>query len=83
MKDVGIFSKTTMVNNLHSIVQENRCQLLDALQPDPVQYISHHSGIERLSKRYRVDVSYPVEKLAYCRLTRRIQPSISSLRIEV
>jgi len=48
-----------------------------------VQYISHHPGIERLSKRYRVDVSYPKSRLTYSRLTLRIQPSISSLSNEV
>jgi len=45
--------------------------------------ISNHPGIERLSKRYAVDVSYPESRLAYSRLTRSIQPSISSLRNEV
>jgi hypothetical protein len=45
--------------------------------------ISNHPGIERQSKRYRVDVSYPETRLAYSRLTRIVQPSISSLRNEV
>jgi len=45
--------------------------------------ISNHPGIERQSKRYRVDVSYPETWLAYSRLTRIVQPSISSLRNEV
>jgi len=65
------------------MAQENRCQLLDAPETDPVQYISNHPWIERLSKEYRVDVSYPETRLACFRLTRRIQLSIFSLRNEV
>jgi len=45
--------------------------------------ISNHSGIERLSQRYRGDVSYPETLLAYSRLPRRVQLSIFSLRNEV
>jgi len=72
-----------MLDNLQSIAQETRCQLLDPPETDPVQYISNHPWIERLFKRYRVDVSHPETQLVYFRLTRRIQPSISSLRNEV
>jgi len=47
----------------------------------PIQLgISNHPGIERLSMRYGVDVSYAETGLAYYRLTRSIQLSISSLR---
>jgi len=45
--------------------------------------ISNHPRIERKSKRYRVDVSYHATRLAYSRLTRIVQQSISSLRNEV
>ena len=53
-----------MLNNLQSIAKENRNQCLDFPETDPVQYISNHPGIERLSKRYPVDVSYPDTRLA-------------------
>jgi len=72
-----------MLNTLKSIAQENRSQLLDSSETDPVQYISNRPGIDQLSQRYRVDVSYPETQFAYSRLTQRIQPSISSLRNEV
>jgi len=72
-----------MMNILQSIAQENRCQLLNSPETDPVQYISNHPGIERLSKQYGVDVSYPEIQLTYSRLTQKIQPIISSLRNEV
>ena len=72
-----------MLNHCQSIAQENRSQLLDSPETDPVQYIANHPWIDRLSKRYRVDASYPETRLAYSRLTRWIQPSISSLRNEV
>ena len=45
--------------------------------------LSNDPGIETLSKRYPLNVSYPKTWLAYSRLTRRIQPCISSLRNEV
>jgi len=83
MKDFGIFTESSMLNNFLSIAQENGCQLLDPPDTDPVQYISNHPGIERRSKGYRVDISYLETRLVYFRLTRRIQPSISSLRNEV
>jgi len=82
-KEFGIFTESSMLNNLQSIAQENRSQLLDSPETDPVQYISNHPGIDRLSKQYRVDISYPKTWLAYSRLSSRIQPSISSLRNEV
>jgi len=68
-KEFAIFTKSSMLNNLQLIAQENRFQLLDSPETDPVQYISHHSGIDRLSKRYGVDVSYSETRLMYCRLT--------------
>jgi len=72
-----------MLNNLQSVAHEYRYQHLDSPETDPSQYISNHPGIERLSKRYRVDVSYLKTWLAYSRQTRWIQQSISSLRHEV
>jgi hypothetical protein len=48
-----------MLNHLQSIAQENRSQLIDSPETDLVQSIANHPGIERLSKRYRVDLSYP------------------------
>ena len=82
-KEFWIFAESTMLNNLQLIAQENRCQLLNSPETDPLQYITNHPGIDRLSKRYRVDGSYPGTQLAYCRLTRRIQPSIFLLRNKV
>jgi hypothetical protein len=67
-KQFGIFTESTMFNNLQSIAEENHCQLLDFAEPDPAQYVSNHPAIERLSKRYPVDVSYPETWLAYSRL---------------
>ena len=72
-----------MLNNIQSIAQEIRCQLLDPPEADPVQYISNYPWILRQSKRNRVDVSFPETLLAYFRLTRSILPSISLLRHEV
>jgi len=66
-----------------SIAQENRYQLLDPPATHPAEYISNHPFIERLSKRFRVAVSYPKTQLAYSRLRRKILPRISSLRNEV
>jgi hypothetical protein len=68
-KEFGIFSESTHVNNSHSIARENRYQLLDFPEADPVPYISNHSVIERLSKQYPVDVLYPETRLAYSRVT--------------
>jgi len=62
-------------SQLHKRIAVNFSTLLRQIQ----LRISNHPGIERLSKRYQVDVSYPETRLAYSRLTRRIQPSISSL----
>jgi hypothetical protein len=67
-KEFGIFSESTLLNNLQSIAKENRCQLLDISETDPAQHISIHPGIEPLSMPDRVDVSYPETRLAYSRL---------------
>jgi len=72
-----------MLNDFHSIAQENHCQLLDSPETDLAQNISHHPGIERQSNRYWMDESYSKTQLVYSRLTKRIQPSISSRRNEV
>jgi len=64
---------------LHKRIAVNFSTLLRQIQ----LAISNHPAMERLSKRYRIDVSYPETRLAYSRLTRSIQPSISSLRNEV
>jgi len=61
-----------MLNNLQSIAHEYRYQHLDSPETDTSQYISNHPGIERLSKRFRVDVSYPRTWLAYSKPTGRI-----------
>ena len=65
-------------SQLHKWIAVNFSTLLRQVQ----LRISNHPGIERLSKRYRVGVSYPEIRLAYSRLTRIVQPSISSLRNE-
>jgi len=57
MTEFGIFTKSTMLNNSQSIAQNNSYQLFDSPVTDPAQNISIHPGIERLSQRYRVDVS--------------------------
>jgi len=82
-KEFEIFTESSMLNNLQSIAQQNRSQLLDRPETDPVQYISNQAGRDRQSKGYRVHVSYPETRLAYSKLTRSIQLSISSLRNEV
>jgi hypothetical protein len=82
-KEFRIFPESTLLNNLQSIAKENRYQHLDFPETDPVQYISNHPGIERLSMPDRVDVSYPYPRLAYSRLNRRIQLSISSLKNQI
>jgi hypothetical protein len=82
-KEFEIFTESSMLSNLQSIAQENRSQLLDPPETDPVEDISSHPGIDRQSKRYQVDVSYPETRLAYSMLTGSLQPSISSLRKEV
>jgi len=83
VKEFGIFNESTIVTDFQSFAQGNRCQLLDSPETDPAPNISNHPGIERLSKRYRVDISYPEIRLAYSRLTSRIQPGICLLRNEV
>jgi len=80
MTEFWIFIESTLLNMLQSIAQENRCQLLDTPETDSGQYISNHPSIERLFKRYPFGGSYPMALLACSRLTRRILPSISSLR---
>jgi hypothetical protein len=55
-KELEIFTISSMLNNLQSIAQENRSELLDPPEKDPVQYISNHAGTDRQSKRYRVDI---------------------------
>jgi len=60
---------------LHKTIAVNFSTVLRQIQLG----ISNHPGIEKLSKRYRGDVSYPETQLAYSKLTRSIQPSISSL----
>ena len=69
MKGFGIFSESTMSYNSQSIAQDNRCQLLKSPETDLVLYLSNHPGMERLSKRYPVNVSCPETWLAYFRLT--------------
>jgi len=81
--EFGIFTKLSMLKNLQLIAQEYHSQLLNSPETDPVQNISNHPGIDRLSKRHRVDVLYPGTQLAYSRLTQRIQLRISLLRNEV
>jgi hypothetical protein len=66
-------------SQLHKRIAVHFSTLLRQIQPR----ISNHPGIERQSKRYRVDVSYPETRLAYSRLTRIVQPSISLLRNKV
>jgi len=82
-KEFGIFSESTLLNNLQWIAKENRYQLLDFPETDPAQHISNHPGIERLSMPERVDELYPETWLAYSRLPRRKQLSISSLSNEI
>jgi hypothetical protein len=79
MTEFGIITVSSMLNNIQSIAQGNRSQLLDSPETDPVEYFANHPGIEWLSKRYPGDVSYPQIWLMYSRLTRRIQPNISLL----
>jgi hypothetical protein len=44
-QEFGLFSESTMLNNLQSIAKEHRYQLLDVPETDPAQYISNHLGI--------------------------------------
>ena len=81
-RDFGMFTESSMLNNVQSIAHENCSQLLDSTETDPVQYIANYPGIDRLSKRYRVDASHPEKWLMYSRLTHRIGRSISLLRNE-
>jgi hypothetical protein len=78
-----IFTESKMLNNLQSIAHENRYQHLDSPEVHPSWYVSNHPGIDRLSKRYRVDVSYSKTQLVYSGLTRRIPLSISSRSYEI
>jgi hypothetical protein len=68
-KEFGIFTESTMLNNLQSIAKENRNQHLDFPETDQAQYISNHIGIEKLSNQYPVDASYPETRLAYSRVS--------------
>jgi hypothetical protein len=52
MKEFELFTESSMLNNLQSIAQENRSQLLDPPETDPVHYISNHPWIDSQSKRY-------------------------------
>jgi len=82
-KEFRIFSERTMLNNLQLIAQDNRYQLLDSPETDPVQYVSNQPGIAEMSKQHRVDVSYPETCLPYSSLARSIQPSLILLRNDV
>jgi len=82
-KEFRIFTDSIMPNNLQSIAHQNCYQHLDSPETDPSLYISKHRGMERPSKRYRVDVSYPRTQLAYSRLTWSTPPSIASLSNEI
>jgi hypothetical protein len=83
MIEFVLFTASWMLNNLQSIAQKNRWQLLDPPETDPVQYICNHPWIQTHSKHYRVDVLYPQMRFVYFRLTQQIQSRISSLRNEV
>jgi hypothetical protein len=82
-KEFGIFNELTILNCFQSIAQETRCQFFHSPETDPAPNISNYPGIDRLSKQYRVDVSYSEIRLTYCRLTWRIELSISSLQNEL
>jgi len=79
-KEFRISTESTMLNDFHSIAQENCSQLFDSPETGPAQNISNLPVIERQSKQYRVDVLYLETLLGYSRISQRIQPSISSLR---
>jgi len=79
-KDFTIFNESTILEDVHSIAQQNCCQSLDSAGTDLAQNISNHPEIESLSKQYRVDVSYSETRLVYSNLMGRHQPGISSLR---
>jgi len=81
--EFGIFSESTMLNNLQSNAKANHYQLLNLPETDPAQYIPNHPGIETISMPYPVDVSYPETQLAYSRRTRRIQTRISGLKNDI
>jgi len=82
-KQFWIFTESIMLDNLQWIAEENRYQLLDFPDSDPARYISNHPGIEKLCKRYPVDVSYHKTPLRYSRLIRRIQPGLPLLSNEI
>jgi len=77
IKDFGIISESTMLNNLQSIATENCCQLLNSPEINPVLYVSNHPAMERLFMRYRINISYPKTRLMYSTPTRRIQLRIA------
>jgi len=82
-KQFGIFTESSILNNLQWIPQGNRYQHLDSTETDPALYICNYPGIERLFKRNQVGVSYPKIHLVYSWLTRSIQLSIVSISNEV
>ena len=82
-KEFGIFTEFIMLNDWQSMALESCYQHLDFRETDPSQYITDYRGIERVFKRYRVDVLYPKTWLAYSRLTQRIMPSISLLSNQI
>jgi hypothetical protein len=56
-KEFGIFTESTFLNDYQSIAQDNRCKILHPPEINLAQNIINHAGIQRLPKRYRVDVS--------------------------
>jgi hypothetical protein len=79
-KEFSIFCESTILNHLQLFAKENRYQLLDCPETDPAQSISNHLGIERLSKPYPVDESYPETRLVFSSLSRVFKQIISSHR---
>lgn len=64
----GIFTTSTMLNNVLSIAQEHCYQHLDSPAADSALYISDLQGIQTLSKQCQVDVLKPNRHLADSRL---------------
>jgi hypothetical protein len=80
VKEFGILSELSMMNISQWIAKENQYQPCDFPETDPAQYFSNHLGIERLSKPYPVDESYPETRLVFSSLSRVFKQSISSHR---